>query len=312
MVRLRKNHAAVISLLLIVSLHAVCTPEAAAPPCGTGYTCGLISEYRSTNVRISHASLNATIIIDSDGEDLTYRFEIVSSYNLANTADHNVSFITSYARSPWAPLTAYESIPDNLSIAGNSNLYNASVMYNIATGAELPEVLQSIYTTRFFSELYFPSIDAVNITMAAHAEVTLNFRTIFEEKCSADYFDFRFGLDIQKLESDSTQLDAAFEIVNTSLLARTDLLNSHSRNTTQSGDSLVATWALSDWEWGGAATYPGMQISGDVFGDYLGVQLWQWEYMPPPSQWVDMTPLIMAAVISLIFLLAIWWRGASR
>ncbi len=121
-VRLRKNHAAVIFLLLIVSLHAVCTPEAAAPPFGTGYTCGLISEYRDTEISVSHASLYATIDINSAGEKLTYRFDIVSSYNLTNTADHAVSFVTSYARSPWASLAAYENTPDNLSISGNSNL----------------------------------------------------------------------------------------------------------------------------------------------------------------------------------------------
>jgi hypothetical protein len=311
-VRLRKNHAAVIFLLLIVSLHAVYTPEAAAPPFGTGYTCGLISDYRSTNVRISHASLNATVIIESDGENLTYRFEIVSSYSLTNTADHDVSFVTSYVRGPWDPFTAYEDTPDNLTIAGNSSMYSASVTYNISTRAELPEVLQSIYLTSFFSASYFPSIDVVNITMAASAELTLTFRTILEERCIGNFFDFRFGLDIQKLESDSTQLDATLKITNPSLLFRTDLLNSHSRSVTQTGDSLVVTWFLSDWDWGGESTYPGMQISGDVFGDYLGVQLWQSEYRPPGPEWVDMAPLIIAALISLVTLLAVWARWAPR
>ncbi len=188
-------------------------------------------------------------------------------------------------------------------------------MYNITSGAELPEALQSIYTTRFFSDLYSPSIDAVNITMAAYAEVTLTFRTIFEERYEGDYFDFGFGLDIQKLESDSTQLDAALEIANTSLLARIDLLNSHSRSVTQEGDSLVATWSISDWEWGGESTYSGIQTTGDVFGDYLGVQLWQWEYMPPTFVLGGQSLFLVITVIAIVTSLAAlsrWGQVAAR
>ena len=89
--RLRKFHAAVLLLFLLISIHAVCTPEAVAPPFGYGYVCGLISEYLNTDVRISCAILNSTINIDSDGENLTYRIGILSRYNLTNTADQEVN-----------------------------------------------------------------------------------------------------------------------------------------------------------------------------------------------------------------------------
>jgi hypothetical protein len=292
----------------MLSLHAVYTPEAAAPPVGTDFACGLISEYQNTDVRIPYASLNAAIDINSDGENLTYVFDIVSSYNLTNTANHDISFGTSYVRNPWDPFTAYESIPGNFTIAGNSSMYNASITYNISTRAELPEALRSIYLASFFSRMLNPGIDVVNITMAAYAEVTLAFRTILEVECMGNFFDFRFGLDIQKLESDSTHLDATLWITNPSLLYRTDLINSHSRSVAQTGDSLVARWSISDWAWGGESPYPGMQIDDDVFKDYIGVQLWQSEYRLPGPQWGELPLFLIPIAIVIVVPLAVLSR----
>lgn len=312
MVRLRKIRAVVLFLFLLISIHAVCTPEAAAPPFGCGYTCGLISEYLSAEVRILHASLNATIDIDSDSENPTYRIEVHSIYNLTNTADQEVHFVTSYVRSPWSPDPEFENIPGNLTILGDSALYNASITYNIKTGTELPGILQSIYPSSFFSSFFDPKIDVVNITLAAHTGVVLSIRTILEEQCHGDFFDFRFGLDIRNLETDSTQLDGTIEVSNTSILARTDLLNSHSRSVTHVDDTLVVRWVISDWSRDSTSTYPGMQIDdSDVFSDYIGIQLWQSLYSPPRPQWADMTPFLVAAVIALVILLAGWFRWAG-
>jgi hypothetical protein len=308
--RLRKSQAAVLLLLLIVSLNAVYMPDAYAPPVPYGYTCGLISEYQSTDVRVSNVSLNVAIIVDSDGEDLTYKTEISSSYKLTNTADHEASFLTSYVRSPWIPFIEYQSIPDNVSILGEFALYNASVVYNISTRGELPEDLRYRFPSGFFSSFFNLQIAVVNITMAAQADVVLSVSTVIEGP--GGNFDFRYGLDMNQLAADSTQLDGIVDVSNTPLLIRTTFLNSHSRSVIQGDDSLVARWSISDWDWSGETTYPGLQFDDDVFSDYIGVQLVQSEYRPPGPDWVNMTPLIMVGIIPLVILLAVWARWATR
>ena len=83
---------------------------------------------------------------------------------------------------------------DNMSILGNSALYNASIMYNISTRGELPEGLRYRFPSGFFSSFFNIQIDVVNITMVAHAEVVLSVSTIFEGGCYGNYFDVRYGL----------------------------------------------------------------------------------------------------------------------
>lgn len=305
--RLRKYHATVF-LLLIVSLNAVCTPETVAPPVPFGYTCGLLSEYQNTDVRVSNVSLNVEIIVDSDGENLTYRTEISSSYNLTNTADAKVRFLTAYVRSPWIPLIEYQSIPDNMSILGDSALYNASIMYNISTRGELPEELRYRFPSSYFSSFFNIQIDVLNITMAAHTEVVLSVSTIFEGGCYGNYFDVRYGLDMQQLSADSTKLDGTLNVSNTSLLIRTALLNGHSSTVTQVGDSLVARWSISDWDWSGEITYPGMQFDDDVFSDYIGVLLVQSEYHPPTFEWGGPPVFFGITVIAIVVSLAVLSR----
>ena len=309
---MRKNLVAGLFLILIVSLHAVSIPQAAAPPFSYGYTCGLISAL-DTDIRISHATVNAAIIPDNaDGENLTLSIEVFSSYNLTNTADHEVSFLTSYVRISMTPNIAFTSIQKNVSIEGNSFLYNASIVYNISTQTDIPEGIGSRYTSGFFSSFMDPRIDVVNLTMAAHAELVLAVRTIFVVKCIGDCFDFRYGLDMEKLEADSTQLDGRLDVSNTSLLIRTDFLNSHSRSVNQVGDSLVARWSISDWDWGGESTYPGFQIDYDVFSDFIGVQLWQSEYSPPGPDFGDLPLFLMITVIALFILLAALSRRGKK
>ncbi|MBY8998560.1 MAG: hypothetical protein KGD60_12590 [Candidatus Thorarchaeota archaeon] len=310
---MRYNIVVGLFLILIVSIHAVSIHQATAPPVSYGYTCGLVSAL-DTDIHVSYATVNAAIIPDSaDGENLTHSIEVSSSYNITNTADHGVSFLTSYVRSSWTPQNTYSSVPKNVTIECNSSLYNASIVYNISTKAELPEGIGSRYPSDLFSSFIDPRIDVINITMAAHAELVLLVQTSLFVNCYGNYFDFRFGLDMEKLRSDSTQLDGRFDVSNTSLLVKTDFLNSNSRSVNQVGDSLVATWSISDWNWDSETPYPGLQIDYDVFSDYIGVQLWQSEYFPPtighglPGRW-DLVLFLAIPVITVFILLAVWSR----
>lgn len=306
---MRRNHATVLFLILIVSLPAVSIPQAAAPPLGYGYTCGLISAL-GTDISISHATVNVAIIPDSaDGENLTHHIEVLSRYNLTNMADNEVGFLTSYVRTLMIPDIAFTNLQKNISIEGNSFLYNATIDYNISTQTGLPAGIGSRYPSGIFSSYMNPRIDVVNLTVAAHAELVLVVRTIFVVKCIGNFFDFRYGLDMSKLETDSTQLDGRFDVSNTSLLVRTEFLNSHSRSVNQVVDSLVARWSISDWDWGGESTYPGFQMDDDVFNDYFGVQLWQSEYLPPTQEfrdlpWSLLIVLIIITIATLILLAA--------
>lgn len=290
-------------LILIVSLHVVSVHKAAAPPLFYGYTCGLISAL-DTDIRLSHATVNAVIIPDyTDEENLTHSIEASSSYNITNTADHDVSFLTSYVRSSWTPSDTYSIIPKNITIEGNSSMYNASIVYNISAQAELPERIGSRYPSGLFSSFIDPRIDVVNLTMAAHAELVLSVQIILLVQCYGDCFDFRYGLDMQKLRADSTQLDGRWDVSNTSLLVKTDFLNGHSRSVNQVGDSLVATWSISDWDWDSEVPYPGLQIDEDVFSEYIGVQLWQSEYFPPRLDFRNPLMFFVIAVPTLFILL---------
>jgi hypothetical protein len=278
---MKRNHVAVVLLFLIVSLNAVSIHQASAPPLSAGYTCGLVSVL-DMDIRLTYATVNISITPDiADGENLTHDIEVSSNYNITNMADHEVSFLTSYVRSAWMPLDFYSSVPKNVTIEGNSSMYNASIAYNITSREELPVEIRSRYPTGFFSSYFDSQIDLIDLTMAAQAELVLLVETKLSANCWGNYFDFRYGLDMQKLMTDSTQLEGRLDVSNTSLLVRTDLLNSHSRSVNHVGDSLVTMWSISDWEWGSETTYPGQQLDDDVFSDYLGVQLWQSEYFPP-------------------------------
>ncbi|MGD9396815.1 MAG: hypothetical protein PVJ05_10340 [Candidatus Thorarchaeota archaeon] len=278
---MKRNLAAGLFLIIIISLYTTQIHQVAAPPCPHGYTCGLVSAL-DTDVHISYEIVDATIIPDmADGENLTHSIEVSSSYNITNTADHDVNFLTSYVRSSWAPHITYLSNPMNVTIEGNSSHYNASIMYNISTQAELPEGIGSRYSSRFFESFIDPQIDVMNLTMAAHTNLVLSVETAILVRCCGDFFDFRYGLDMQKLKTDCTHLDGRLDVANTSLLVRTEFLNSHSRSVNRVGRSLIATWSISDWDWDSESPYPGMQFEDDVFGDYIGVQLWQSEYFPP-------------------------------
>ena len=312
--KMRRDFAVGLLLIIIVSLYTTQIHEVAAPPFSYGYICGLVSAL-DTEVHISHEVVNATIIPDmTDGENLTYGIEVSSSYNITNTADHDINFLTSYVRSSWGPHITYESNPMNVTIEGNSTPYNATIAYNISTRVELPEGLDSRYPSGFFTSFIDPHIDVVNITMAAHTGLVLLVETAFLVGCFADYYDFRYGLDIQKLKTDSTHLDGRLNVSNTSLLVRTNFLNSQPCSVNRVGDSLVATWSISDWNWDSESPYPGMQFEEDVFGEYIGVQLWQSEYFPPGPGLDFRNPMLifMIAIPTLfILLVALSHRGKS-
>ena len=284
-------------LLLLLCLYSASIHPVAAPPCGYGYTCGLVSVLES-DIQVSSGIVNATIIPEKiDEANLTHSIEVSSRYNLTNTADHEVNFLTSYVRESWAPHIVYASIPSNITIEGNSSLYNASIVYNISNDTQLPDELSSRFTTEFFSSFIDYQLDIVNLTFAAHANLVLSLQTMFTVKCYGDYFDFRYGLDTQKLTLDSTQLDGWFSVSNTSLLFRTVSLNGNSLSVNQLDESLFATWSISDWDWCGEITYPGLQLDFDVFDDYIGVQLWQSEYLPPH---IDARGPALILVISIV------------
>jgi len=314
-VNMRKYLTTGLFLILIVSLHAVSTRQAAAPPLSYGYTCGLVSAL-DTDIRVSDATVNAAIIPNTaDGENLTHSIEINSSYNITNTADYGVSFLTSYVRSSWTPHNTYSSVLKNVTIEGNLSLYNATIVYNVSTQAELPEEIASRYQTGFFSSFIDPQIDVMNLTMAAHAKIVLLVQTTLFVNCYGNYFDFRYGLDMQQLRADSTQLDGRLDVSNTSLLVKTDFLNSHSRSVNQVGDSLVATWSMSAWDWDIETPYPGLQMDYDVFSEYIGVQLWQSEYLLPTINnrllGSGVQLIIVIPVITLVLLLAVWSRRSK-
>jgi hypothetical protein len=149
---------------------------------------------------------------------------------------------------------------------------------NITSRDGLPIEIQSRYPTDFF--LYQDvRIEVVNLTLTDRGSLVLTTRTIFETPCYWNFLDFRFGLDMDRLAADATQLDARIEVSNASLLISADFLTSHSVSVDQEGVTRVARWSISDWDW--ESTYPGMQLSHDVFNEYIGVQLWQSEYYPP-------------------------------
>ncbi len=284
-------------LLLLICLHTVSMHQVAAPPVGYGYTCGLVSVLES-DIQISSAIVNATIIPETiDEANLTHNIEVSSRYNLTNTADHEANFLTSYVRESWSPHIVFGSIPSNITLEGNSSLYNASIIYNISNDTQLPYELSSRFTTEFFSSFIDYQLDIVNLTFAAHANLVLSFQTMFIVKCYGNYFDFRYGLDTQKLSLDSTQLDGWSSVSNTSLLFETVFLNGNSLSVGQLHDSLFATWSISDWDWCGEIIYPGLQFDFDVFGDYIGVQLWQSAYSPPS---IDARGPALILIISIV------------
>jgi hypothetical protein len=284
-------------LLLLICLHIASIHQVAAPPVGYGYTCGLVSVLES-DIQVSSAIVNATIIPETiDEANLTHSIEVSSRYNLTNTADHEVNFLTSYIRESWSPHIEYTSIPSNITIEGNNSLYNASIIYNISNDTQLPNELSSRFTTDFFSSFIDYQLDIVNLTFAAHANLVLSLQTMFTVKCYGNYFDFRYGLDTQKLPLDSTQLDGWFSVSNTSLLFETVFLNGNSLSVNQLDDSKFAAWSISDWDWCGEIIYPGLQLDFDAFGDYIGVQLWQSQYLPPH---IDTTGPALILAISIV------------
>jgi hypothetical protein len=309
---MRRNIVAGLFLIIIVSLYAIPIYKVDAPPTCYGYTCGLISAL-ATDIRFSYSTVNASIIPDyTDGENLTHIIEITSSHNITNIADHEVSFLTSYVRSSWTPHDSYSSILKNITIEGNPSLYKSSITNNLSTPEDLPEGIGSRYPSGFFSSFVDSQIDVVNLTVAAHAEIVLSVHTILIVKCLGHYFDIRYGLDMQKLRSDSTQLDGGFDVSNTSLLLKTVFLNSQSRSVNPVGDSLIATWSISDWDWDSEAPYPGLQIDEDVFSEYIGVQLCQSEYLIPTiGHWLPGAGIQLffaIPVITLLALLVVWYR----
>ena len=309
---MKRDLAVGLFLIIIVSLCTTQIHKVAAPPAFNEYICGLVSAL-NTDVHISQAVVNATIVPNmADGENLTHNIEVSSSYNITNTANYSINFVTSYVRSSYAPHITYLSNPMNVTIEGNSSRYNATIMYNITTRSELPEGISSRYPSGFFESFIDPQIDMMNLTMTAHTNLVISVETSFLVRCFGDCFDFRYGLDMQKLEADRTHLDGRLDVANTSLLFRTDFLNSHSRTINRVGDSLVATWSISDWAWDSETPYPGMQFEDDVFSDYIGVQLWQSEYYPPGfrSVFADSPVLfVMAITILFILLVALSRRG---
>jgi len=311
---MRRNIVAGLFLIMIVSLYAIPIYKVDAPPICYGYTCGLISTL-ATDIRFSYSTVNASIIPDyTDGENLTHSIEITSSHNITNIADHEVSFLTSYVRSSWTPHDSYSSVLKNITIEGNSSLYNSSITNNLSTPEDLPEGIRSRYSSEFFSSFVDSQIDVVNLTVAAHAEIVLSVQTILIVKCLGQYFDIRYGLDMQKLSSDSTQLDGGFDVSNASLLLKTVFLNSQSRSVNPVGDSLIATWSISDWDWDSEAPYPGLQIDEDVFSEYIGVQLCQSEYLIPTiDHGLPGSGVVLFFVIPLvsIVILLVWWRWAT-
>jgi hypothetical protein len=78
------------------------------------------------------------------------------------------------------------------------------------------------------------------------------------------------------------------------------------------GDSLIATWSISDCDWDSEAPYPGLQIDEDVFSEYIGVQLNQSEYLIPtighgfPGAGIQL--FFAIPVITLLALLVVWYR----
>lgn len=303
---MRRDLAIGLFLIIIVSLYATQIHEVVAPPYFNGYRCGLVSAL-NTDVHISQAVVNATVVpIMADGENLTHCIEVACSYNITNTANHDINFVTSFVRSSYAPHIAYLSNPMNVTIEGNSSRYNATIMYNITARSELPEAIGSRYLSGFFESFTDSQIDVVNFTMRAHTNLVLSVETSFLVRCFGDCFDFRYGLDMQELETDCTHLDGRLVVSNTSLLVRTDFLNSHSRILNQVDGSSVATWSISDWDWDSESPYPGLQFEDYVFSDYIGVQLWQSEYYPPGYRSVfGDSPVFFVMAITILFILLV-------
>jgi hypothetical protein len=313
-VNVKRNLTILISLIIIFSLYVMPIQKVGAPPLSYGYTCGLVSALNA-DARISHEVVNVTLMPDLvDGENLTHSITIKSSYNITNTADHEINFLTSYVRSSWAPHIDYVSNPINVTIEGNSSQYTATIMYNLTVRTELPLEISSRYPSGFFTSFFDPQIDVVNLTMTSHANLVLSFETAFLVGCFGNYYDFRYGLDMPKLKTDSTHLDGRLDVTNTALLVRTDFLNSQSRSVTQMGVSSVATWSISDWDWDSESPYPGMQFEEDVFSEYIGVQLWQSEYFLPghyrPFE-VQLLFLTLTIATSFTILVAMSRRGKS-
>ncbi|MFW9768387.1 MAG: hypothetical protein ACFFF9_09025 [Candidatus Thorarchaeota archaeon] len=278
---MKRNQVAYATLLLLVCLNASVVHKTSAPPLSSVYTFGLVSSI-NTDVWLSHATVNISNTPDLiGGENLTHDIETSSFYNISNTADYDVYFPVSFVWNDWTPYEISSNLETNVSIEGNHSNYNASIVYNITSREDLPVEISYRFPADFFLSYSNPRIDLINITLAPHAELVLRIESKFVTECWGNYLDLRYGLDMQKLEFDSTQLISRLSVSNTSLFVKTDLLNNHGRSVTQEGDSLVVMWAISDWEWGGEATYPGMQFNDDVFTDYLGVQLWQSEYNLP-------------------------------
>jgi hypothetical protein len=311
---MKRNLTVLISLIIIVSLYAMPIQKVGAPPMSYGYTCGLVSALNA-DARISHEVANVTIMPELvDGENLTHSIKITSSYNITNTADHEINFLTSYVHSSWAPHIDYVSNPLNVTIEGNSSHYTATITYNLTVRTELPLEISSRYPSGFFTSFTDPQIDVVNLTMTSHTNLVLSFETVFLVGCFGNYYDFRYGLDMQKLKTDSTHLDGRLDVTNTSLLVRTDFLNSHSRSVTQVGVSSVAAWSISDWDWESESPYPGMQFEEDVFTEYIGVQLWQSEYsLPGYNLPFEVQLLFLTLTIATLFtiLVVISRRGKS-
>ncbi len=310
---MKKHHAAGLFFILLAGFYSTSIHQAVAPPLSYGYTCGLIST-SNTNVRFSDAFVNVSIIPDIDELDnLTHSIKMSSQYNLTNSADYEVCFLTSFVRTPWTPQDTYSSIPKNVTIEGESSMYNASIVYNITDQSELPEDLSSKYPSGFFSSFNDPQIDLINLTLAPHAELVLLVQISLFVDCWGHFFDFRYGLDLPQLGDDYTHLDGKLYVLNTSLLVKTDFLNNNYRSVSQESDTLVATWSIPDWDWGGGTTYPGQQLDDDVFNEYIGVQLWQSEYMPPTPYDGLTDPVVLIAffaitAIILFTMLVAWSR----
>jgi len=180
----------------------------------------------------------------------------------------------------------------------------------------LPEDISSKYPSGFFSSFNDPQIDLINLTLAPHVELVLSVQTTLFIDCWGHFFDLRYGLDLQQLGADSTHLDGQFYVLNTSLLVETDFLNNNYRSVNQVGDSLVAIWSIPDWDWSGETTYPGQQLDDDVFSDYIGVQLWQSEYLPPTPYDGLTDPVVLIAFFAItaiiLFTLVVAWSRRNK
>ncbi|MFX1484218.1 MAG: hypothetical protein ACFFCP_13645 [Promethearchaeota archaeon] len=309
---MKRNLAVHVVFLLIVFLGVVPVPKVSSPPLSSVFVCGLVLP-SNADARLSHATINTSIIPDlSNGENLTYHIVISSCYNITNSADHDVYFPVSFVWNDWSPLELSSSLETNVTMEGVPSNYTASVFYNITSREELPVEISTRFPADFFLSYSNPCIDLINITLAAHTKIVLKMESSLSANCLGNYFDFRYGLDMPKLEADSTQLLCSLSLSNTSLLVKTDLLNSHNRSVNQVSDSLEVMWSLSDWDWGGEITYPGQELSNDVFSDYLGIQLWQSEYYPPTLNDGAIEPDILVLVVISVPVIVLAIFVASR